>query len=183
MIVRQPGELRRVAARFTVGQVWRRRDGVCYRLVNRMPSGWSVHVDRGIAAASRKVAAEQLWSFTDRHLHNLVCTNRLELVPARTVVAERLRAARLPGLARLLTAYSPAQRRAADVNDLLAEEHRLLERLESAGDEERKRLAERLRIVQDGLDSTTVRTRPANQVMKPTTIVRDELSRPNNVTR
>jgi len=179
--VKQPGELRRLAARFRAGQVWRRRDGVCFRLVSRTTFGWAVDVSNGVRPSERPGD----WRFTNRHLHNLVCTERLSLVgqPTGLTIAERLRAAGLPVLARLLLGYSPSQRRFRDVQDLLEEERQLDERLRSTDRAERKQARRRLVVVREQLDSAGLQSRPIDRVMSPNDVARRRLSEPNNVSR
>jgi hypothetical protein len=55
----RPAELRRLVAspegkarRYRAGQVWRRRDGLCYRLAARVQHGWSVLVGSGRAVST-----------------------------------------------------------------------------------------------------------------------------------
>lgn len=169
LAVRQPGELRRVAAQFRVGQVWRRRDGLCYRLVAQAQGGWSVRVGQ----------QQGVWRFTDRHLHNLVCAERLRLtrVTARAV-AGRLLVAGLPRLAERVLALLPDT-----VPDAQDEERALKEKLEDAPEQYRDALKNTLEKTQDILREEGPRTKPANRVANPRYVGRDSVREPNRITR
>lgn len=174
-MIRQPGELRRIAARFAIGQVWRRRDGACYRLVDRIPGGWSVQI--GYAQAAAK--SNQVWSFTDRHLHNLVCAERLRLVDWRAgVVVARMRAAGLDRLARRVCALLPDE-----TSDAFDSEQMLEEKLEDETDERYgRRLKLGLQKVQDTIKEK-VRMDQTNRIAPPNFTNRDSVREPHRITR
>jgi hypothetical protein len=169
LAVRQPGELRRIAAQFRVGQVWGRRDGLRYRLVARTASGWNVQVGRD----------RDCWQFTHRHLHNLVCSERLRLVQVTAgAVAERLRAAGLDRLAREVRALLPDE-----TVDALDAEQMMEEKLEDETDERsRDRLRQGMEKVQDTLKEE-VRLEPTNRIAPPNFTNRDSVREPHRITR
>ena len=181
MLVRQPGELRRVAAcTLQEGQVWRRRDGLCYRLVDRVGGGWTVDVGRE-HEVSADADASQCWSFTDRHMHNLIATERLQLCRASAAsVIYRLRAAGLRALAsQLVVALLPD-----DVSDAQDTEQTLREKIEETDDEQyREQLKDALVKTQDTLVEEGPRTKPGNRVATPNYVGRDSVREPNRITR
>ena len=169
LAVKQPGKLRRVAARFQVGQEWWRRDGLRYRLAARTADGWRVQVGRD----------RDCWRFTDRHLHNLVCSERLRL-RAVTVgaVTARLRAAGLWVLAERVMALLPDE-----IPDAQDQEQVLLEKVERADPEYRDALEDALEKTRDTLKEEGPRTNRTDRVAPPNHIGRDNAREGNRVTR
>lgn len=176
----RPAELRRLVAspegkarRYRAGQVWRRRDGLCYRLAARVQNGWDVLVSSGRAAST--------WSFTDRHWHNLVAAEQLELryspLRASTVVA-RLRDA---GLSREAAAVDEIEK--PELRDAQDAEQQLELRLQRAEGPEREHLERQLELVRDVLVQKGPVVEKPDQITGPQMVSRDGVGRPNRVTR
>jgi transposase len=154
--------------RFQAGQVWRRRDGQRYRLVARAAGGWQVQIGPG----------QKSWSFTDRHLHNLVCSERLRLESTAAAVVEQMRAAGLDRLARRVCALLPDARQ-----DAFDAEQMLEEKLE---DETDPRYADQLRQGLDKVQDTLqekVRMDQTNRIAPPNFTNRDSVRQPHRITR
>lgn len=180
MQVRQPGQLRRVAARFREGQVWqRRRDGMCYRLVARVSGGWAVDIGSE-SACYRDVPVAACWRFSERQLRNLIGIERLQRrCVTANVVMQQLESAGLHGLAgRLVTALLPDE-----IPDAQDTEQALQDKLEQADDQYRDTLQDALQKAQDVLRTKGPRTKPPSQVGTPHTISRDNVRDPHRVTK
>lgn len=176
----RPAELKRLVAspegkarRFRAGQVWRRRDGLSYRLAGRVRNGWDVRVGQGSAFSS--------WRFTDRHLHNLVAAERLELryrpVRAGTIV-ERLQAV---GLSRQAAAVDEIER--PELREAQDAERQLELRLQRAEGPEREHLERQLELVRDVLVQKGPVVEPTDEVTGPHMVSRDGVGKPHRVSR
>jgi hypothetical protein len=170
------------AVGFAAGQVWQRGDGLRYRVVARVPDGWygwRVLVEKpGVRAGE--------WHFTDRHLHNLVCSERLSLMGSDVQgIAARMQAAGLRELAACLLVVSRTPRN--EKNERLQEaketEQYVTEKLDQAGPDEAARLMEELENAQDTLEEDGPIVTPPNKVASPNYVTRETIREPNRITR
>lgn len=176
----------RGARAFTEGQVYRGPDGSHYRLVARSPVGWYVDVRPAGKPATGRVASQDTddcWSWTDRQLHNLICSEGWEPVErtAADLIADDLATAGLGELAEqlLVTARQRNKDRVVKIREAVEEVQQLVDLLSHETDDEQRELFKHaLEQAQRRLDSMGLVTEPLDNVKQPYFV-----SRPNRVTK
>lgn len=176
-------ELRRLVAapggkgaRFRIGQVWRRHDGLMYRLSRRVEGGW--HVMLGQDGAVRRHSTAE-WGFTDRHFHNIVASEQLRLMhdpPAGLASVRKHETAGL--LRRSFSAIDEIER--PELRQAQDAERRLRERLET---EDNPDLRRQMELVQDVLKQKGPVVEEPDPVTSPHMVSREGVTKPNRVSR
>lgn len=164
---------------FTAGQVWQRSDGLRYRLAGRTSLGWSVTT----------ADSWQPWRFTDRHLHNLVCMERLQLIHEPPSVGSVVRRMQTAGLIRLAarldvvgrTGKSDKRRRIREAQDAKQQIEEELETPQSPDSQDR--LEDELEDVEELLLEDGPIVEDSDRVTSPNRISYPGVKEPNRVTR